>query len=71
MRAGLPKGLFPAFRAAVSLVVETEYDGGPNDRRRYVERIMERMLTKFEDPTVCIAPADIEYLMAKLRQLAA
>ncbi len=71
MRAGLPKGLFPAFRAAVSLVVETDYDGGPNDRRRYVERIVERMLTKFEDPTMCIAPDDIEYLMAKLRQLAA
>ena len=70
-RAGLPQGLYPAFRAAVSLVVETDYDGGPNDRRRYVERIMERMLTKFEDPTVCIAPDDIEYLMAKLRQLAA
>ena len=70
-RAGLPKGLFPAFRAAVSLVVETDYDGGPNDRRRYVERIVERMLTKFEDPTMCIAPDDIEYLMAKLRQLAA
>ena len=71
MRAGLPQGLYPAFRAAVSLVVETDYDGGPNDRRRYVERLMERMLTKFEDPTVCIAPDDIEYLMAKLRQLAA
>ncbi len=71
MRAGLPKGLFPAFRAAVSLVVETDYDGGPNDRRRYVERIMERMLTKFEDPTTRIAPGDIEYLMAKLSQLAA
>ena len=71
MRAGLPKGLFPAFRAAVSLVVETDYDGGPNDRKRYVERLMERMLTKFEDPATRIAPDDIEYLMAKLRQLAA
>ena len=71
MRAGLPKGLFPAFRAAVSLVVETDYDGGRNDRQRYVERIMERMLTKFEDPTTRIAAGDIEYLMAKLRQLAA
>lgn len=71
MRAGLPKGLFPAFRAAVSLVVETDYDGGQNDRRRYVERIMERMLTKFDDPAKHIASGDIEYLMAKLRQLAA
>jgi uncharacterized protein (DUF2336 family) len=71
MRAGLPEGLFPAFRAAVSLVVETDYDGGRNDRQRYVERIMQRMLTQFEDPTLRIAPDDIEYLMAKLRQLAA
>ena len=60
-----------AFRAAVSLVVETDYDGGQNDRQRYVERIMERMLTKFEDPTTRIATDDIEYLMAKLQQLAA
>jgi len=70
-RAGLPKDLFPAFRAAVSLVVETEYDGGQNDRQRYVERIMQRMLTKFEDPATRIATDDIEYLMAKLQQLAA
>ncbi len=71
LRAGLPEGLYPAFRAAVSLVVETDYDGGRNDRQRYVERIMQRMLTKFEDPTKQIASDDIEYLMAKLRHLAA
>jgi uncharacterized protein (DUF2336 family) len=71
LRAGLPKDLFPAFRAAVSMVVETDYDGGRNDRRRYVERIMQRMLTKFEDPSTQIDPDDIEYLMTKLRYLAA
>ena len=61
----------PAFRAAVSLVVETDYDGGQNDRQRYVERIMQRMLTKFEDPSTRIAKDDIEYLMARLGQIAA
>jgi uncharacterized protein YbaP (TraB family) len=71
MCAGLPKALFPAFRAAISLVVETDYDGGRNDRQRYIERITQRMLTKFEDPATRIAADDIEYLMAKLRQLAA
>jgi uncharacterized protein (DUF2336 family) len=71
LRAGLPKALYPAFRAAISLVVETEYDGGLNDRQRYVERIMQRMLTKFEDPSTRIAKDDIEYLMARLGQLAA
>jgi hypothetical protein len=32
---------------------------------------MQRILTKFEDPATRIAPDDIEYLMVKLRQLAA
>ncbi len=71
LRTDLPKALYPAFRAAISLVVETDYDGGLNDRRRYVERIMQRMLTKFEDPSTHIAKDDIEYLMARLGQIAA
>ncbi len=71
LRTGLPRALYPAFRAAISLVVETDYDGGLNDRQRYVERIMQRMLTKFEDPSTRIAQDDIEYLMARLGQIAA
>jgi uncharacterized protein (DUF2336 family) len=71
LRANLPKTLFPAFRAAINLVVESDYDGGPNDRERYIERLLERMLTQFNDPATRIAPNDIEYLMAKLRQIAA
>jgi uncharacterized protein (DUF2336 family) len=71
LRTDLPKALYPAFRAAISLVVETDYDGGLNDRQRYVERIMQRMLTKFEDPSTRIAKDDIEYLMARLAQIAA
>ena len=71
LRTSLPKALYPAFRAAISLVVETDYDGGLNDRQRYVERIMQRMLTKFEDPSTHIAKDDIEYLMARLGQIAA
>ena len=71
LRAGLPESLYSAFRAAVALVVETEYDGGMNDRQRYIERILQRLLTKFEDPAERIAADDIEYLMAKLSQHAA
>jgi uncharacterized protein (DUF2336 family) len=71
LRAGLPKALFPAFRAAIALVVETDYDGGTNDRQRYIERLLQRMLTRFEDPAQRLADDDIEYLMAKLGQHAA
>lgn len=70
-RAGLPARLFPAFAVAVELVVETDYDGDRNDRERYVGRMLERMLTHFEDPARQIAPNDIEYLMAKLQHIAA
>lgn len=71
IKANLPKRWLPAFRAAVDLAAEADYDGGPNDRSRYVERMVERMLTQFEDPASRLAREDIDYLMAKLEQVAA
>lgn len=71
MRAELPRPLFPAFRAAIVLAVEAEYDGGHNDRERYVERLLERLLTRFPDPTQRINPRDLEFLITKLKQFAA
>jgi uncharacterized protein (DUF2336 family) len=70
-RAGLPERLFPAFRAGVDVVDETDYDGGPNDRERYMSRVVERMLTQFADSDDQVSDDDIEYLMHKLTQLAA
>lgn len=71
LRAELPKALFPAFRAAIVLAIETDYDGGSNDRERYVEKMLERVLTRFPDPSKRISSSDIEFLIAKLRQIAA
>ena len=71
LRARLPKTLFPAFRAAIVLAIETDYDGGKNDRERYVERMLERVLTRFPDPSTRLSPSDLEFLITKLRQLAA
>lgn len=71
MRAQLPPPLFPAFRAAIALVVETEYDGGANDRERFVERMLARVLTQFPDPSNKINSSDIEFLLSKLQQIAA
>ena len=70
-RAQLPPPLFPAFRAAIALVVETEYDGGANDRERFVERMLARVLTQFPDPSNKINSSDIEFLLTKLQQIAA
>jgi uncharacterized protein (DUF2336 family) len=71
MKADLPKRLFPAFRAGIELVCETEYDGGANDRSRFIERMLERILTQFEDPQSRLTEEDINYLMGKLEQVAA
>jgi uncharacterized protein (DUF2336 family) len=71
IKANLPRRWLPAFRAAVDLANEAEYDGELNDRSRYVERMVERMLTHFEDPTSRLAQEDIDFLMAQLEQVAA
>jgi len=71
LKATLPSRLYPAFRAGVDVVAETDYDGGLNDRTRYLERMLERMLTRFEDPATRLSQDDIDYLMGKLNEIAA
>ena len=71
IRANLPQRLFPVFRAGIDLVAETDYDGGLNDRQRFLEKMLERILTQFEDPSSRMAEEDIEYLMGKIEQVAA
>ena len=61
-RAGLPRKMLPAFRAAVGVFHETSYDGGTNDRARFRARMIERVLTQFQ----AIPREDLEYLLEKL-----
>ena len=71
MKADLPKRLYPAFQAGIELSDENDYDGGHNDRSRFIERMLERVLTRFEDPQSRMTQEDIDYLMGKLEQVAA
>ncbi len=61
-RAGLPLSLYPAFRVAVNVATEMEFDGNERDRERYVRRMIERILTQFED----LGADNLEYLLTKL-----
>lgn len=70
-KAKMPARLLTAVSAAVRILDEEDYDGGRNDRERFVSRIIERLLTQFEDPSSTMTKDDIDYLMAKLHQLAA
>jgi uncharacterized protein (DUF2336 family) len=61
-RAGLPRKMLPAFKAAVNVFHETEVDGGPNDKARFRMRMIERVLTQFQ----AIPKDDLDYLLEKL-----
>lgn len=65
-KAGLPQSLFPAFRVAVDVVREMEYDGGEHDRERFQSRAIQRILTQYEE----VGSEDLDYLLSKLGQLA-
>ncbi|MGB8275650.1 MAG: DUF2336 domain-containing protein [Alphaproteobacteria bacterium] len=66
-KAGLPEAMFEAVRTAVSVIHETAYDGGPNDRDRFRVKVMERILTQFEHLGT-IGPETLDYLIAKLEK---
>jgi uncharacterized protein (DUF2336 family) len=68
-RAGLPETFFPAIQAAVEVEQETDYDGGENDRERFARRMIERILTQFDDLGVDMESEDLEYLLAKMNEL--
>jgi uncharacterized protein (DUF2336 family) len=67
MRTGLPERLYPAFRVAVDVARETGYDGGERDSERRVCRMIERILTQYED----LGQDNLDYLLKKLNQIAA
>lgn len=61
-RAGLPMTLYPAARAAIDTYHEIELEGGPADRQRIVQRMIERVLTRRH-----VLPGDaVSYLLDKL-----
>ena len=66
-RAGLPTRLFPAFRAGVDTYHSMTLDGGPRDRERFQERMLQRFLTLPQTA----ARDDIDYLLDKMDRLAA
>ncbi|RAK62291.1 DUF2336 domain-containing protein [Phenylobacterium kunshanense] len=65
-RAGLPARLFPAFRAAVDTFHSMEFDGGPRDRERFQERMLQRFLTQ----PATVSREDVDYLLDRMDRAA-
>jgi len=66
-RTGMPAEALRAVRAALAVVAETEFDGGPDDRPRHVRKVIERVLTQVED----MGADTLDYLLARLDNPAA
>lgn len=65
-KAGLPGALFPAVRVAVDVAREAQYDAGSHDRERFTRRVIERILTQYDD----LGADNLDYLLGKLSKLA-
>lgn len=61
-RAGMPPNIYPAFRSAVDVLHETEFDASADDRQKFRKRMIERVLTRFQS----IPEEDLNYLLEKL-----
>ncbi len=68
-KAGQPLQFFPAVRSAVDTLQEMEYDGRENDRERFSRRLIERILTRYDEMGMEFEADDIEYLMTKMSEL--
>lgn len=66
-KCSFPESMYPAFRVALDMIHETDFDGLPNDRERFAARVIERILTKYQE----IETSDLDYLLAKLGKLRA
>jgi uncharacterized protein (DUF2336 family) len=66
-KCSFPEALYPAFRVAVDVIQETELDGGEHDHERFARRVIERVLTQYQN----IESGDLDYLLGKLKKLEA
>ncbi|CCQ73909.1 DUF2336 domain-containing protein [Magnetospira sp. QH-2] len=68
-KAELPERFYPAVKAAIEAMRQTSLDGGERDRERYARRIIERVLTHYDDLGVQFESDDLEYLLTKMNEL--
>jgi len=69
-KAKMPGNLYPAFRAAVDVVKETDFDGLEDDQARFSRRVIERILTQVDvEQNINLLTTDIDYLLGKIGSL--
>lgn len=65
-RAHVPDVLVTPLQVAVDVFHETDYDGQPGDRSRFGRRMLERVLTQYQD----LETDELDFLLSKLGHMA-
>jgi len=68
-QANIPMPPLVAVRATIDVSREMEYDGREFDRERYSRRMIERIMTQYDDLGVEFESDDLNYLLTKMSQL--
>ncbi|MDA1088716.1 MAG: DUF2336 domain-containing protein [Proteobacteria bacterium] len=68
-QAKIPLPQLVAVRAAIDVSQEMDYDGRAHDRERYSRRMIERIMTQYDDLGVEFESADLNYLLTKMSEL--
>lgn len=67
----MPEQQLVAVHAALDAAAELEYDGEPQDRERFSRKLIELVLTQYDDLGVEFESDDLEYLLGKMSDLPA
>lgn len=68
-KADIPLPQFIAVRAAIDVLREMDYDGLDHDRERFSRRMIERLMTQYDDLGVEFEKDDLDYLLRKMGDL--
>ncbi|NKB60025.1 MAG: DUF2336 domain-containing protein [Alphaproteobacteria bacterium] len=69
-KCGLPDSLLSAYRIALDVIVETEKERIDGDPNAVTKRMLERVLTQFEDLVDEHSPEDVDFLLNRLSRAA-
>ena len=69
LSCGMPDHQLITVYAALDAAKELEYDGEPQDRERYSRKLIELVLTQYDEMGVELEATDLDYLLAKMSSL--
>ncbi|NQU60474.1 MAG: DUF2336 domain-containing protein [Rhodospirillales bacterium] len=68
-KANIPAPQIVAVKAAIEVLREMDYDGRDQDRERFSRRMIERIMTQYDDLGVEFESNDLNYLLTKMNKL--